>query len=180
MPKSGGEMEIQPQAAEQIKGLQMEELTAETLPQYDGIIKAMRYNALDTSKNLGLQAAREKQVDRLPHTYLREGQHGGLFVMKDGERVVGFVALRVEPQERLGVVEHIWQAEHHGQGKALAEMVHTSERYFRDHNCDHGLIKASKESRELQRITGRTDVERFFTVEDSDESDERAVGENGQ
>jgi len=183
MPKGGGEMEMPAQdkegAVEELKGLQMELLTGETLPQYQGFIESMKYNALDRSKNRALRAARHTEVDRLPHTYLRESQKGGLFVMKDGERVVGFVALRVHPEDRTGYVERIWHSDPHHQANALAQMLKTSEKYFRDHHCDKGVIEAPEMSRELTRVSNRYRVEEFYSVENGEDDEPKIVGERG-
>lgn len=165
-------------AVEEIKGLQMEQLTGETLPQYQGFIEAMKYDALDKSKNRALMAARHTVVDRLPHTYLRESQKGGLFVMKDGERVVGFVALRLHPEERTGHIERIWHSDPHNQANALARMLKTSEKYFRDHHCEKGVIEAPEMSRELTRVSNRYNVENFYTIKSEEEAEgPKIVGE---
>src|SRR3989344_3000232 len=159
MPKGGGEMEMPAQdkegAVEELKGLQMELLTGETLPQYQGFIESMKYNALDRSKNRAL------------------------FVMKDGERVVGFVALRVHPEDRTGYVERIWHSDPHHQANALAQMLKTSEKYFRDHHCDKGVIEAPEMSRELTRVSNRYRVEEFYSVENGEDDEPKIVGERG-
>jgi len=179
--KGGGEMETPAQsqdaAVEELKGLQMEKLTGKTLPQYEGFIEAMKYNALDKNKNRALKAARHTVVDRLPHTYLREGQKGGLFVMKDGERVVGFVALRLHPEEDTGHIERIWHSDPHHQANTLARMLMTSEKYFRDHQCGKGVIEAPEMSRDLTRVTNRYKVENFYSIISDEDEESEIVGE---
>lgn len=171
-----------PDGTEELEGLTLERLDASDLKANERIIQELKFNPIDSTKNRGLEQKRESRASILTPEYLREGKHGELFLVKDGSEVVGFVALRINPGERVGTVERILLAEGHHQAHTLQQTLKSAEKELRKRGCTEGVVRDEHLSHDMELISNISAVTNFYTFEEGegDEQPQRAVLENGQ
>lgn len=170
-----------PEGTEELEGFTLERLDTSDLRENERIIQELKFNPIDSTKSRGLEQKRESRASVLSPEYLREGKHGELFLVKDGEDVVGFVALRINAGEHVGTVERILLAEGHHQAHTLQRTLKSVEKEMRKSGCTEGVVQDENLSHDMELISTISAVTNFYTfTEKEDESGERAVLENGQ
>ncbi len=169
----GVEMKAAPDSIEEAKGFRLEKLDAKGLKENERVIQSFKFDHLNQSKDRSLKQARELKASELSPEYLKESKHGGLYLVMDGDEVMGLVALRVDPGNKVGTVERILLAEKHDQGHALQGILRSTEHEMRARGCTSGVVTDTNISRAMGRVGNLSQTERFYTfVADDNEAPE--------
>lgn len=88
-----------------MKGLQVEQVTS--LSEYASQIRGLRYNALNTGENRAPFLVRRKELGAVKHT-LTHPHPDALFIAKDGEKVIGFLAVKRTPEGKKAQIRQLW------------------------------------------------------------------------
>ncbi|MDP3646344.1 MAG: hypothetical protein Q8R25_04625 [bacterium] len=174
MDKSSG-MKISGEASsptpEQLNTLEVKRLTDAEFGKYEGQIRGLSRNALDTHEGKGL-SEREREVTNLDEKYLEAAKRGELFIGVKNDVVIAFVALKKTSGEsgKKAVIDQIRFAA--GLHKP-EEIVRTVLKYVTSSLEKEGIhqreVESDGEHHNLSGIEGSSWFKKTFNVEDSEE-----------
>ena len=102
-------MKIEPQAVEEMPGLRVERITS--LSAYAAKIRALRYNALDTTQNRAGFDEKRGAVSEIKHSLRAPGDHDAIYVAEDGEKLLGFLAVEKSTVSgKRATIRQLWTA----------------------------------------------------------------------
>ena len=99
------------QAPEEMPGLRVEQLDPHELGAYGSKIRALKYNVLDpklNNSNEGSLGQRRQDLGEIKASIHAPGEHDVLYVAKDGEDVVGFLAIEKTPEGKIASIRQLW------------------------------------------------------------------------
>lgn len=111
-------------------------------------VRSLGFNALDHGE---INPTREELGDdmrALRESYLKEGSHGALFVVKDDERVVGFLALKKMPGGEGQIMQLRYAAGTRGE-TIVRELIEAAIKYLRAVPCTKLVIEGAAPRHEL-------------------------------
>lgn len=150
---------------EELKGLKVERLK-------DGValnecwhdIAGLEYNALDASER-GWDKRGEK-IKRLYQSYLASGKHGELFVLKKDGKIIAFLAINKNVEEKKATIEEFRLAKRYSQGKVIQEIFVFAQKFLEDHGYHRAEIEeGDKAYSSVQKLENR--FPRFLKIEES-------------
>jgi hypothetical protein len=143
---------------------------------YMSHIRRLTRNALDTTEGVDY-SEREDDVTDLGHKYLKNSEHGELYVGVKNDVVVAFIALKkkTEGSHKTAVVDQIRYASglHSPEtivGGVLAHVKSTLESAG-IHDAD---IESNGEHHKLSKVEGTSWFQKLFEIKDSNEDHERS------
>jgi hypothetical protein len=156
---------------EEPSGLKMTPL-GNQYQEYKETIEKLSWNPADKSEGRVLMGVRRHALEKLHARSLNSAGRTKLFLVKNGENVIGFVAMEIDRDKRLGTITDIWLSERHQSGEMYSEVLHSAEIHLLRHeHCDHGEVIAPAPLAPLRR-TGQHRVEsNFFTFNDGEGDD---------
>lgn len=114
-----------------MKRMQVEQITS--LSEYASQIRGLRYNALNIGENRAPLLARRKELGAVKHT-LTHPHPDALFIAKDGEKVIGFLAVKRTPEGRKAQIRQLWTSlPGHPQRAVMAGLIKTAKHELTDH-----------------------------------------------
>jgi hypothetical protein len=144
-----------------------------TFRKYMVHIRRLGRNALDTTEGTGF-TEREDDVTGLDHKYLKDSEHGEIYVGVKNDVVVAFVALKKmsEGENKKAVIDQIryqsgLHAPEHIVGGVLNQIK--SSLQSKVHEIE---IESNGEHHKLGRIEGTPWFQKLFAISDSNEEDE--------
>ena len=141
----------------------VERLTIDSLEQFEHVIKSLRFNALDTdeSENFG---DRKEEVGHLYETYLKSGEDGELFVVREGEDIVGFLAVRKHVASHEASIEQMRVFQKHGQEDVIERLLLAAKVNLGNEGYHHATINDGSLSDDVRKVSNRFVLNNFLSI----------------
>lgn len=136
-------------------------------------IRRLGRNALDTTEGAGYSERKDEVID-LDHKYLKDSEHGEIFVGVKNDVVVAFVALKKtqEGSVKRAMIDQIRYQSGLADPERLVGAVLNHVKSALEREYVHGAeIESNGEHHKLSKIEGTSWFQKLFDIKDSNEDE---------
>lgn len=135
-------------------------------------IKELKYNVLDTSLSQsegGSLEQRKHNIAEIKKSISEPGEHDLLFVAKQGEDVVGFLAIKKTPQGKKAAIRQLWTARPgEAQRRVIGMLLGSAKNTLTEHGYTKVDVERIRPSSGFRVVAAKPELGRILRITDAD------------